>query len=245
EKIKDFCSTRSLTGSKNFKVVILDEVDGASDAFFNALRPTIERYHKTSRFILTCNYIHKIPEPIISRMNQINMYPINKSEEDFIFNGYVERTKAILNAIKVTYDVKTVEDLVKSSKSDMRSLMNKLQSIYNRDIRSLTEDSFSTTYSYKELYDLCITNNTGKNYENYKFVVSEYASKVDECMEALGTDFIDYLQISNYDKRKLDSKIPQLLIAIAEYQNILSQGPTDPLITLLACIAKLQIILNS
>lgn len=245
EQIKNFCSTKSLMGREGFKVVILDEVDGSSDEFFNALRPTIERYANTSRFIMTCNYLHEIPDPILSRVNLINMYPVNKEEEDFLFNGYLERTKVILNAIKVTYDEESVTKLVKSVKFDMRSLMNKLQSIYNSNVKVLSSDTLCSINTYSDLFNLCIQNNTSKNYENYKFITSEYAARINECMDAIGSEFIDYLYTSTYDNKKLDIKIPQLLIAIAEYQHILSQGPTDPMVTLLACVAKIQIILNS
>lgn len=250
ESISDFCATVSLTknlldgkNKKVFKVIILDEVDGASDEFFKALRPVLEKYHKTARFIMTCNYINKIPEPILSRTTLINMYPINTEEEDFIFKAYVKRTAAILNAIKVKYTTESIIEFVKACKTDMRSLINKIQTVYNSGTTELNMKDMCVNSDFKILYDVCMSPNQGKAYENYKLITAEYSAKINDSMFALGTDFIEYLR-NNYDKNTLDSKIPQILICVAEYQHILSQGPTDPLITLLACVAKLQIILN-
>ena len=72
-RITDFCSTMSILDDRNkFKVVILDEVDGVSDQFFKALRATMEQFASNSRFIATCNYINKLPDPILSRFEVIN-----------------------------------------------------------------------------------------------------------------------------------------------------------------------------
>ena len=67
-KITDFCSTVSIMDGKNaIKIVVLDEFDGASDQFYKALRGTIEKFAKGTRFIATCNYLNKLPDPIKSR----------------------------------------------------------------------------------------------------------------------------------------------------------------------------------
>ena len=72
-RITDFCSTVSIMDEPGmFKVVILDEVDGVSDQFFKALRATMEQFASNSRFIATCNYINKLPDPILSRFEVIN-----------------------------------------------------------------------------------------------------------------------------------------------------------------------------
>ena len=90
-RITDFCSTMSILDDRNkFKVVILDEVDGVSDQFFKALRATMEQFAANSRFIATCNYINKLPDPILSRFEVIN-FDFDKSEETELTKKYIKR----------------------------------------------------------------------------------------------------------------------------------------------------------
>ena len=85
-RIIDFCSTVSIMDKPGtFKVVILDEVDGVSDQFFKALRATMEQFASNSRFIATCNYINKLPDPILSRFEVIN-FDFDKEEETELTN---------------------------------------------------------------------------------------------------------------------------------------------------------------
>ena len=82
EKITNWCSTISLLdGAERFKVVVLDEMDGASDQFYKALRATIEKFADTARFIGTCNYINKVPDPVQSRFTCISFDFLSKEEE--------------------------------------------------------------------------------------------------------------------------------------------------------------------
>ena len=82
EKITGFCSTISIMNEENAtKVVVLDEFDGASDQFYKALRGTIEKFAKNTRFVATCNWINKVPDPIKSRFEIFLFDPVNKEEE--------------------------------------------------------------------------------------------------------------------------------------------------------------------
>ena len=90
-RITDFCSTMSILDDRDkFKVVILDEVDGVSDQFFKALRATMETFASNSRFIATCNYINKLPDPILSRFEVIN-FDFDKEEESELTKKYIRR----------------------------------------------------------------------------------------------------------------------------------------------------------
>jgi len=241
EKISSFCSTISLDGGReNLKCVILDELDGATEEFFKALRAVMERYSQTSRFIASCNYIQKIPEPIReSRFHSISYDPINKDEEEYLVKEYAKRTAAILQAAKIEYKPDVLLKFVKNDFPDLRALMNKVQSLYLRGIKTLDETNFNTNFDFKDLFDLCL-NSSSKAYDNYKFIINQYGSRIDDSLSALANDFPEYLK--NVAPSK-EEKIPMVLIAVADYQY---QKPfvIDPLITLLACVFKIQTLLK-
>ena len=241
DKIAGFCSTMSLDGgSENLKCVILDELDGATDEFYKALRAVMERYHSTARFIASCNYLEKIPPPVYkSRFHNIAYEPINDEEKKYMFGEYMKRVAAILKAAKVEYTDEILLQFVKNEFPDMRALMNKVQSLYLRGVTKLSEQNFNTNFEYKDLFNLCL-NTSSKPYENYKVVVNEYGSRVDESLAALGKDFPEHLRNVAPDK---EDKLPMVVIAIAEYQYQKS-FVIDPLITLLAAIYKIQNILK-
>ena len=72
-KVVSFAQTKSFDG--RMKIVLLDEVDGLSGPAQDALRNTIEEYSSNNRFIMTCNYLHKITRPIQSRCTIVNLLP--------------------------------------------------------------------------------------------------------------------------------------------------------------------------
>ena len=127
-KITDFCSTVSiLDGENKIKIVVLDEFDGASDQFYKALRGTIEKYAKTTRFIATCNYLNKIPEAIRSRFQVYDFDPLDKVEEQEIKNQWAERISKILNLMGINHDSSNLESFTKKYFPDMRSALNTIQ----------------------------------------------------------------------------------------------------------------------
>ena len=76
-KVKNFAST---IGFKRWKIVILDEADYMTPNGQAALRNLMETFSKTTRFILTCNYVEKIIDPIQSRCQVFGITPPNKKE---------------------------------------------------------------------------------------------------------------------------------------------------------------------
>jgi replication factor C small subunit len=241
EDISQFCSSMSLldSGRESLKCIVLDELDGASSEFFKAIRAVMEKFAGSARFIASCNYINKIPEPVQSRFNCVSFDPINNDEEVYLMAEYQKRLHKILKAAKIEFDTKTLIKFVKNDFPDMRSLLNKVQSFYNQGITKLDPKFFNINYNYEDLFKLCL-NGTDKPYENYKLVVSEYSSRVDEALGVLGTDFPEY--VKNNHPEKL-AKLPMVVIALAEYQYQKSFA-IDPMITLLATIFKIQTILS-
>lgn len=123
--IRKFASTYSMLGS--VKVVILDEADNLSEAAQKAFRGMIEEFSACCRFIMTCNYINKIIEPIRSRMDQYE-FVIPNSEKVDMMKGQIVRLLDILAKENVVVeDRRVVAELVKSRYPDNRSMIRDLQ----------------------------------------------------------------------------------------------------------------------
>ena len=239
-QVVQFASTISLEdGAEKIKVIYIDEADGLTEAAWDALRETIERYADSVRYICTCNKIDKIPGPIKSRFNCVPLYPINKSEETLIFSQYCEYVGKILTALKINFEQDVLVEFVKNSFPDMRSILNTLQTLYNQGAKELDRESLIKTFDCSDLFELIITGND--SVENYKFIMTNYSSSPDEAMLAISQSFIEFVRTSY---PQYNNKIPYLIITIAEYMAQLNTSP-DRVIVLLACCFKLQTILKS
>lgn len=117
EKIKQFASSIGFGG---LKIVILDEADFTTPNFQAALRNVMETYSKNTRFILTCNYVDKIIEPIQSRCQTYNVVPPSKKDVAILVSD-------ILKKENVEFDNKTLASIVQSSFPDVRKVINNLQ----------------------------------------------------------------------------------------------------------------------
>jgi replication factor C small subunit len=116
-KVKNFASSVGFAG---FKVVILDEFDYMTPNAQAILRNLMETFSKHCRFILTCNYIEKIIDPIQSRCQSFAITPPTKKD-------VAVQVSKILDAEKITYDIKNVADIVSSYYPDIRRILNTCQ----------------------------------------------------------------------------------------------------------------------
>jgi DNA polymerase III delta prime subunit len=118
EKVKGFASTSTF---QPLKVVILDESDFLTQPAQAALRNLIEEYSITTRFILTCNYIERLIEPLQSRCEIHLLKPPSK--------GDVARHVCtnILEVEGIEYEMGDVAILIKEYYPDVRSIIKYLQ----------------------------------------------------------------------------------------------------------------------
>ena len=118
EKVKGFASAASF---QPIKVVILDEADFLTQPAQAALRNIIEEYSASTRFVLTCNYIERLIEPLTSRCEIHILKPPSMGEvaKHVCTN--------ILDVEEVKYDIKEVAALIKDSYPDIRSIIKNLQ----------------------------------------------------------------------------------------------------------------------
>jgi len=239
ERIQNFCMTSSLTQSKSgLKVVIMDEMDGMSAQAYQALRGSIEEFACNTRFVATCNFVSKVPEPIQSRFECIS-FDFEGEEMKEVKIACVYRIKEICDneGVKITKDA--ISALIKNNFPDMRSIVNKLQTMILQGVEEIKlEDVSKYNSSFTDIFELVTTSNDPVN--NYKVLVSEYANKTDDVLNSLGREFIQYI-ISN--REDLTRFIPHLTIAAAKYQNQKFQI-IDPVVCMLACVAEMQQIIN-
>jgi len=117
DKVKGFVST---SGFSKWKLVILDEADFLTINFQAGLRGILETYSKTARFILTCNFVEKIIDPIQSRLTYFHISPPDKKTVAF-------RAVEILKAENIEFDPKDVIAIVEQHYPDQRRIINSLQ----------------------------------------------------------------------------------------------------------------------
>ena len=239
-RIIDFCSTVSIMDQPGtFKVVILDEVDGVSDQFFKALRATMEQFASNSRFIATCNYINKLPDPILSRFEVIN-FDFDKEEESELTKKYIRRVYEICKQEEMTIDKEALVEFVRRNFPDLRSTLNKLQGFKTQGTTNITVGDVKKFNSvYKDVFEL-IFNETDPA-KNYQMLVSNYSNRVDDILQTLGEEFVEYIQQEQLQSVK---HIPQIIISVAKHQQQ-RVHVIDPVITMLSCVYEIQGIIKA
>jgi len=234
-RIIDFCSTVSIMDKPGtFKVVILDEVDGVSDQFFKALRATMEQFASNSRFIATCIYINKLPDPILSRFEVIN-FDFDKEEETELTKKYIRRVYEICKQEEMSIEKDALVEFVRRNFPDLRSTLNKLQGYKTQGTNNITvEDVKKFNSVYKDVFDLIF--NESDPAKNYQLLVSNYSNRVDDVLQSLGEEFVEYIQQERLQSVK---HIPQVIISVAKHQ-AQRVHVIDPVITMLSCVYDIQ-----
>lgn len=119
-KIKEFCKTQQIM-TRGIKLVILDECDAVTSAAQFALRRVIEKYTKTTRFCLICNYVQKIIPALQSRCTRFRFAPLESEHVS-------AKLRDIAIGEKIELDDDAREAVVKLSGGDMRKVLNILES---------------------------------------------------------------------------------------------------------------------
>jgi replication factor C small subunit len=117
EKVKGFASAASWGG---IKVVILDEADFITIQGQAALRNVIETFSRSTRFILTCNFIERIIEPLQSRCQVLKIIPPSKQEIAY-------HIMDILNNENVGMEAEDLKLVINQFYPDLRKILNIIQ----------------------------------------------------------------------------------------------------------------------
>jgi DNA polymerase III delta prime subunit len=116
-KVRGFAST---VGFQDMKIIILDEVDYISPHSQAALRNIMETFSRHCRFILTCNYVERIIDPIQSRCQSFQVIPPSRQE-------VASQLYNILHEEGVDFQMDDLKILVNSGYPDIRRVINSAQ----------------------------------------------------------------------------------------------------------------------
>jgi replication factor C subunit 2/4 len=133
EKIKDFARVqlshppahdteyRDKYPCPPFKIIILDEADSMTQDAQSALRRTMERYSRITRFCLVCNYVTRIIDPLASRCSKFRFKALDGS-------AAATRLEEIAKAENLTLENGTIDALIRCSEGDLRRAITFMQS---------------------------------------------------------------------------------------------------------------------
>ena len=202
-KIKNFAST---VGFRRWKICILDEADYMTPNGQAALRNLMETFSKTTRFILTCNYVEKIIDPIQSRCQVFAIHPPSKAD-------VAKRMASILAELGVQYDKKDLVPIINSGYPDIRRILNSCQrqvidGTLKMDATSLIQANYMTS-----ILDILKGDTDKKNaFTQIRQTIAD--SKVKD-FSALYRFLFD--ELDNYAKGHIAPVI--LILAEAQYQD--------------------------
>ena len=198
-KVRQFAST---VGFKDLKIIILDECDYITPNAQAALRNLMETFSKHCRFILTCNYVERIIDPIQSRWQSFQVIPPFKSEvAKHLHNILVQE-----NVMDSMEDIKVLED---SGYPDIRRVINSAQrNVVNGQLKLDTSSIIQNDYKLK-LLKILETQNKKNAFKDIRQLLVD--NKI--------TDFADlfrllYDEVDNYGK----GHVAECILIIARYE---------------------------
>ena len=175
EKVKNFAST---LGFKDMKVIILDECDYITPNAQAALRNLMETFSKNCRFILTCNYVERIIDPIQSRCQSFQIIPPDRKQ-------VAQHLANILGNENIEYDIKDIATIVNGGYPDVRRVINGAQrQVVNGNL--VIDENTITQNDYKtKVLEILTTQDKKSSFQNIRQLLAD--SKV--------TDFSDLFRL--------------------------------------------------
>jgi len=222
-QIKVFASS---VGFKDLKVIILDECDFLTPNAQAALRNLMETFSKHCRFILTCNYVERIIDPIQSRCQSYQIIPPSKIE-------VAVHTSNILNTEGITYDTNDIVTMVNSSYPDIRRIINSIQrNVVDNNLVVDTESMVQNDYKLQVL-EILQTQNKKLAFKSLRQLLAD--SQVRDYADLFR---LLYDEIDSYGK----GHIAEVILTIAKYELSDAQVVDKEINAMAMIIEILQII---
>jgi replication factor C small subunit len=212
DKIKGFASSM---GFKPFKILILDEADYLTPNGQAALRNVMETFSKHCRFILTCNFVEKVIEPIQSRCQTFQIVPPTKKD-------VAVQISKILNSEAVKFEPKDLVPIIDSAYPDIRKIINTCQlNSIKGELKVDTQNLLENDYKMKVLEILKSSDDKRNKYMKIRQTIinskatdftelfSLLYDKVDEYAPDKTSDIILILSEGQYKaSMSIDKEIP-------------------------------------
>lgn len=232
ERVKEFAASVKLATDKDFdkpKIIILDEADEMTPEAQTALRRIIEDSARTTRFVIICNYLSQIIEPIQSRCV---VFRFTRPSEDDV----VEHLKTIAAKEKAKADEKALEQIYASTGGDLRHSINVMQAAAGMGAINVANVNAAIGISGRsKVGDILKLALVGK--------FNEARIKLLELTQVYGMSETDFLKYANQEAYDLKLENPGEFAALmAEYDYRLASGahPEIQLAALLAQLGKLK-----
>jgi replication factor C small subunit len=210
DKVKSFASTSTF---QPLKVVILDESDYLTINAQASLRNIIETFSAKTRFILTCNYVERIIEPLQSRCQAFKIETLAKKD-------IAIHIADILTAENVVHHLKDVARIINEYHPDIRKIINVVQQ--NTINNELILTKIDTKFNISDVVKLIQDKDAFKSVRQY--LVDNNISDFEPMYRAL------------YDELGKDNGL--ITMTLAEYQ-FKHATVVDKEINFMACIASI------
>jgi len=201
-KVKTFASTM---GFKDMKIIILDECDYITPNAQAALRNLMETFSKHCRFILTCNYVERIIDPIQSRCQSFQIVPPSKKEVAVHLSN-------ILKNENVIFKVDDIATIINGGYPDIRKVINTSQrQVVKNELKLDAHEIILSDYKLKLLKVIQTKSKTRK----------EIFTEIRQILaDAKVTDFADFFRLL-YDEVDTygTGHIAECILIIARYES--------------------------
>jgi len=137
DKVSGFASSASF---KSIKVVILDEADFLTIQAQASLRNVIETFSRTTRFVLTCNYVERIIDPLQSRCQTLKVIPPTKKD-------VAKHITWILEQEGTVFEIEDIVTIVNQFYPDLRKCLNTIQ-LSTQDQKLVIDKSILVSSNY-------------------------------------------------------------------------------------------------
>jgi replication factor C small subunit len=231
ERVKEFAASIKLADDKEFgkpKIIILDEADEMTSEAQTALRRIIEDSARTTRFIIICNYLSQIIEPIQSRCVVFRFRRLPKED-------VIDHLKMICEQQKVKYEEKALAQIYETTGGDLRHSINIMQAAAGMGLVSVASVTAAIGISGRarvgEVLRLAMSG---------KF--NDSRAKLLELTQVYGMSEGDFMKYANEEAYDMRIEKPEEFAALmAEYDYRLTAGahPEIQLSALLAQLGKL------
>lgn len=227
-RISKFATSYSMFGENEGgkKICILDEFDGSTPALQAAMRGFMEEFQDSCRFILTCNYITKIIEPLKSRCQQIDFNMMDIKSQQECKPLILSRLLGILKNEKIEFKQETIQKIVDMFYPDVRRMINLLQQ-YSKKNGIIDSGIFDVEKVDIEFYQMILK----KKLTDARKYIIERNYNCSEMYRNLFDNFVPLLE---------KPKQAPIILIIAEYMWRDSAGALDKEINLTACIIEIM-----